>query len=61
MRTAKDDADEYGGVYALDYLIRRTTTAHRKRIINDAFTMTRSMSHAGVPALAARRPYALSS
>jgi hypothetical protein len=31
-------------VYALEYLIRRTTAADRKQLIDDAFTMTRAMS-----------------
>lgn len=44
-RAARDDPDEYSGAYAFDYLIRRTTAAQRKQLIDEAFTMTRAMSY----------------
>lgn len=44
MQAAKDDTDEYGRVYALDYLIRRAPAAERKQLIDEAFTSARTMS-----------------
>jgi hypothetical protein len=44
IQAAKDD-DEYYGAYALDYMVRRTTPARRKQVIDDAFALTRAMPH----------------